>query len=88
MKTVLTPEPIDRKRALVDAAYFAEKYLDLKLSDSQVKAVEAVVFRGENAQLGGYRPHARQEVFKTITALARMKGMRVNVVEKEEFIDV
>jgi hypothetical protein len=70
-------EQLDRKRALTDVVYFAEKYLDIKLDEHQIKIVRALM-AGETINYNGGRPRMNTCV-KVATAQMRLGGMKVVV---------
>lgn len=77
-------QPIDRERAKTDVAYFAEQYLDIKLTNQQIQMVEMVI-QGKNIVMGGRRNGASAAASVAI-AMARRRGLIVEV--KREPIDV
>jgi hypothetical protein len=87
MKNVLTPEPIDRERARKDIAYFAEKYLDIVLTETQVKFVDSILKGQQSKDIYMIRPYQKQQVIDVSIAIATNRGIPIIVKSKDDYID-
>lgn len=74
-----TPEPIDHKRALTDVAYFAEKFLDIKLFENQINYINNLL-EGTTSQTKTVKMQG--QITDVAVAFARHKGIEVKLVKK------
>lgn len=87
MNNVISPEPIDRERARKDIAYFAEKYLDITLTESQVKFVDEILKGTQSKDIYMIRAFEKQQVIDVSIAIATNRGIPIIVKSKEDYID-
>jgi hypothetical protein len=82
---IYSPEPIDRERAKKDVVYFAEKYLDVTLTEMQKEIIETF-FKGHGRALNGGHRCGRYSAAQVAAAWGAHKGLTVE--RRFEVIDV